>query len=91
MRIIDRLRIFFDIDYSSNKEYWIPINEIKIREEFLTTPPNYRKFRKKENTFIKYGELGKIVIDRNYELIDGYCSYLICKKYDIGKAPVWFE
>ena len=54
MRIIDRLRIFFDIDYSSNKEYWIPINEIKIREEFLATPPNYRKFRKKENTFIKY-------------------------------------
>lgn len=39
MRIIDRLRIFFDIDYSSNKEYWIPINEIKIREEFLATPP----------------------------------------------------
>ena len=27
--------LFFDIDYSSNKEYWIPINEIKIREEFL--------------------------------------------------------
>lgn len=91
MRIIDRLRIFFDIDYSSNKEYWIPINEIKIREEFLTTPPNYYKYRKKKKTFIKYGELGKIIIDRNYELIDGYCSYFICKKYDIGKVPVWFE
>lgn len=91
MRIIDRLRIFFDIDYSSNKEYWIPINEIKIREEFLTTPPNYYKYRKKEKTFIKYGELWKIIIDRNYELIDGYCSYFICKKYDIGKVPVWFE
>lgn len=91
MRIIDRLRIFFDIDYSSNKEYWIPINEIKIREEFLTTPPNYYKYRKKEKTFIKYGELGKIIIDRNCELIDGYCSYFICKKYDIGKVPVWFE
>lgn len=48
MRIIDRLRIFFDIDYSSNKEYWIPINEIKIREEFLATPPNYYKYRKKK-------------------------------------------
>lgn len=86
MRIIDRLRIFFYIDYSSNKEYWIPINEIKIREEFLATPPNYYKYRKKEKTFIKYGELGKIVVNRNYELIDGYCSYLICKKYDMGKV-----
>lgn len=91
MRIIDRLRIFFDIDYSSNKEYWIPINEIQIKEEFLSHSPNYYKYRKKENTFIKYGELEKIVIDRNYELIDEYCSYLICEKYDIGKVPVWFE
>jgi hypothetical protein len=91
MRIIDRLRIFFDIDYSSNKEYWIPIDEIKIKEEFLSHSPNYYKYKKKEKTFIKYGELGKIVVDRNYELIDGYCSYLICMKYDIGKVPVWFE
>ena len=96
MRIIERLRIFFDIDYSSNREYWIPINEIKIKEEFLATPPKYEKYRKKERTFIKYGELkygelGKIVVNRNYELIDGYCSYLICKKYDMGKVPVWFE
>ena len=91
MRIIDRLRIFFDIDYSSNKEYWIPINEIQIKKEFLIHPPKYEKYRKKEKTFIKYGELGKIVINRNYELIDGYCSYLICKKYNMGKVPVWFE
>ena len=91
MRIIDRLRIFFDIDYSSNKEYWIPINEIQIKKDFLIHSLKYEKYRKKEKVFIKYGELGKIVVDRNYELIDGYCSYLICKKYDIGKVPVWFE
>lgn len=91
MRIIDRLRIFFDIDYSSNREYWIPIYEIKIKEEFLATPPKYEKYRKKEKAFVEYGELEKIVIDRNYELIDGYCSYLICKKYNIGKVPVWFK
>lgn len=79
MRIIDRLRIFFDIDYSSNKEYWIPINEIKIREEFLATPPNYYKYRKKEKTFIKYGELGKIIIDRNYELIEDIVHILFAR------------
>ena len=48
MRIIDRLRIFFDIDYSSNKEYWIPINEIQIKKEFLIHPPKYEKYKKKE-------------------------------------------
>lgn len=64
---------------------------LKLGKNFLLLHPITKKYRKKENTFIKYGELGKIIIDRNYELIDGYCSYLICKKYDIGKAPVWFE
>lgn len=91
MRTIDRLRIFFDADYKSGKEYWIPINEIVITEDFLTHPPKYAKYRIKERLFIKSGELRRIVINRNYELLDGYCSYLIFKKYDIGKIPVWFE
>lgn len=60
MRIIDRLRIFFDIDYSSNKEYWIPINEIKIREEFLATPPNYYKYRKKKRHLLSMVNLGRL-------------------------------
>lgn len=91
MRIIDRIRLFFDIDYSSNKEYWIPINEIIITEEFLATSPKMKKYSEKEKTFIQKGELGKIIINKNYELIDGYCSYLICKKYDMDQIPVWFE
>ena len=64
---------------------------LRLGKNFLLLHPIIINTEKKEKTFIKYGELGKIVIDRNYELIDGYCSYLICKKYDIGKAPVWFE
>lgn len=91
MRFVDKLRIFFDIDYSSNKEYWIPIDEIIITEDFLATTPRKSKYLKKEKAFIENGELKKIIINRNYELIDGYCSYLICKKYDMGKIPVWFE
>ena len=64
---------------------------LKLEKNFLLLHPITENSGRKKNTFIKYGELGKIIIDRNYELIDGYCSYLICKKYDIGKAPVWFE
>lgn len=64
---------------------------LKLEKNFLLLHPIIINTGKKKKTFIKYGELGKIVVDRNYELIDGYCSYLICKKYDIGKVPVWFE
>lgn len=44
--IIDRIRIFFDIDYVSGKEYWIPFGEIKIKEEFYAIPPKYFKYRR---------------------------------------------
>jgi len=36
------------------------------------------------------GNLGRIVLNKDFELIDGYCSYLICKKYKFDKVPVWF-
>ena len=64
---------------------------LRLEKNFLLLHPIIINTEKKEKTFIKYGELGKIIIDRNYELIDGYCSYFICKKYDIGKVSVWFE
>lgn len=89
--IVEKLRMFFDIDYKSNVEYWIPINEIKIKEEFLATPPNYYKYRMKFNRFVNRGELSPIIIDRNFEIIDGYISYLILKSFDVGKVPVYFE
>lgn len=89
--IVDKLRIFFDIDYKTGIEYWIPIGEIKIKNMFLATPPSYFKYRRKPNNFIKYGELSPIIIDRNFELVDGYISYLIMKRFSVGKVPVYFQ
>lgn len=89
--IVDKLKVFFDIDYRSGIEYWIPINEIKIKKEFLVTPPKYRKYICKLNKFVKSGELSPIIIDRNFELVDGYISYLIMKRFDVAKIPVYFK
>lgn len=91
MRIIDRLRIFLILITVQIRNIGFQLMRLRLGKNFLLLHPIIINTEKKEKTFIKYGELGKIVIDRNYELIDGYCSYLICKKYDIGKAPVWFE
>lgn len=76
--------------YKRNKEYWIPINDVKISYEFQLSSPNSKKFRYKENVFRNSGCIGRIILDENFELIDGYCSYLICKKYGMDKVPVWF-
>ena len=41
--------------------------------------------------FLKNGTIGKIILNDNFELIDGYCTYLILKKHDANKVPVYFE
>ena len=76
--------------YQKNKEYWIPINEVIVPYDFQLSSPNPKKFRYKENVYRNSGNLGRIVLNKDFELIDGYCSYLICKKYKFDKVPVWF-
>ena len=76
--------------YKENTEYWIPIKDIIITYNFQLTSPYYGKFKSKENKFLKSGTLGKIILNNKFELVDGYCSYLICKKHALGKVPVYF-
>ena len=62
-------------------EYWIPIRDVNITYDFQLSSPRIIKFKRKEREFLKNGTLGKIILNQNFELVDGYCSYLICKKY----------
>ena len=71
-------------------EYWIPINDVIITYDFQLTSPSMSKFKYKEHDFVKNGTLGKIILNQNFELVDGYCSYLICKKHGMDKIPVYF-
>ena len=76
--------------YKTGHEYWIPIKDVIISYDFQLTCPSPIKFRNKEKEFLQDGVLGKIIINSDFELIDGYCSYLICKKYEMDKIPVYF-
>lgn len=76
--------------YRTDIEYWIPLKDVVIKYNFQLTCPNPTKFKYKENLFKNKGVLGRIILNKNFELIDGYCSYLIYKKYGIEKIPVWF-
>ena len=71
-------------------EYWIPIRDVNITYDFQLSSPRIAKFKRKEREFLKYGILGKIILNHNFELVDGYCSYLICKKHGMDKIPVYF-
>ena len=71
-------------------EYWIPIRYVNITYDFQLSCPGITKFKRKEKEFLKNGTLGKIILNQNFELVDGYCSYLICKKHGMDKIPVYF-
>ena len=55
------------------------IEKIKIRDDFLNSPPSYEKVIQKTADCINGQKLPPIYIDDEYYLIDGYCSYLIAK------------
>ena len=75
----------------SDTEYWIPISDIVITYDFQLTSPRRAKFERKERSFLKNGTIGQIILNDNFELIDGYCTYLILKKHDANKVPVYFK
>ena len=68
----------------------ISISDVDITYDFHLSSPRIIKFKRKEREFLKNGTLGKIILNQNFELVDGYCSYLICKKYGMDKIPVYF-
>lgn len=76
--------------YKKDTEYWISINDVKIPYCFQRKSPNEFKFNTKLKRFWEHGELSKIVLNEDFELVDGYIAYLICKKYNMRKIPVYF-
>lgn len=88
MNIVNFRKIFH---YRDGVEYYIPLNNIEINYEFQLKSPRYSKFRSKEKNFLKDGSIGKIILNHNFELADGYCSYLIYKKHGVNKVPVYFS
>lgn len=53
------------------------INRIKVPSEFVENPPKPEKVISKTAKFFETGALEKIYVDEEFNLLDGYCSYLI--------------
>lgn len=88
-QIMRSIKSFFGV-YESGYEYWVYTNNVIISKEFQATTPGYKKIRSKEKTFLRYGVLSPIMINHDFELVDGYISFLLLQKYGCGKIPVFF-
>ena len=54
--------------------------KIKISQAFLDNPPRPGKVIDKMLRFSRESELEDILVDENFYLLDGYCSYLIAQQ-----------
>lgn len=61
----------------------VNIDKIKVSEKFEKYPPKPEKLVIKTAEYINTGIVEPILIDEAYNLIDGYCSYLIIKALGI--------
>lgn len=53
------------------------LNKIVISKAFEAHPPKKEKYNKKLLDFIRYKKLDPIIVDENFVLDDGYCTYLM--------------
>ncbi len=77
--------------YETGYEYWVYRREIHINPEWRKTRIGMAKFSKKMQYWYHTGKFeSKILLDKNFNLIDGYSSFRIAEIKDIDKVPVYF-
>lgn len=55
-------------------------DKIIIPDEFFKNQPSPEKLIRKTVDYCKTGKLEKIYVDKDFVLVDGYCTYLIAKE-----------
>ena len=77
--------------YESGYEYWVYTKDIKVPSSYKMTKIGHEKWNRKMRYWMKTGEFeSKILIDRNFNLVDGYSSMKIAHLKGIEKVPVYF-
>lgn len=78
--------------YESGYEYWIKLDEIKLPKYMRGSRIGKEKYKRKWKYFRETGELeSKIILDKNFYLLDGYSSWKIAKRAGIDIVPVYFK
>lgn len=77
--------------YYPHHEYWIDIRRISITPEFKAHHIRQAKWKRKLKFYYHTGQFqSPILLKMDFALVDGYSTYLIAKRYRLGKVPVQF-
>lgn len=89
-RIIRYIKSLFG-KYEPGYEYWVYTKDIKVPKYFKLTRIGTKKWNHKMGYWLSTGEFeSKILIDRDFNLVDGYSSMKIAHLKNIEKVPVYF-
>lgn len=88
--IIRLIRQAFGI-YETGHEYWVHTEDIHVNPEWRKTPIGRAKFARKVKYWHRTGKFeSRILLDRNFNLLDGYSSVRIAEIKGIDKVPAYF-
>lgn len=77
--------------YEINYEYWVQLDDIKVPCYFKSTKIGKKKWNRKMGYWLRTGEFeSKILLHRDFTLVDGYSSVKIAYLKGIDKVPVYF-
>ena len=77
--------------HNPSEPYKVKVSDIIIPEEFKATKPRFEKMIQKRKFYRKNNRFeSKIVLNKDFLLIDGYTSYIIAKENGMKYVEVYF-
>lgn len=77
--------------YEPGYEYWVYTKDIKVPKSYKLTRIGTEKWNHKMGYWLKTGEFeSDILIDKDFNLVDGFSSMKIAHLKGIDKVPVYF-
>ena len=77
--------------YEPGYEYWVYTKDIKVPKYFKLTKIGTKKWNRKMGYWLRTGEFeSDILIDREFNLVDGFSSMKIAHLKNIEKVQVYF-
>lgn len=77
--------------HNPSESYKVKVSDIIIPEEFKVTKPRFKKMIQKREFYRKNDRFeSKIVLNKDFLLIDGYTSYIIAKENSMKHVEAYF-
>lgn len=77
--------------YESGYEYWVNLKDINVPFKYKITKIGKKKWNHKMGYWLRTGEFeSKILLHRDFTLVDGFSSVKIAYLKGIDRVPVYF-